>query len=197
MQKNQPQKAAGPDHSLSRRRFTQICAVSMVASIALPPAISRAASDLSELKFKPINLPDTPLVFSNSQGQEIQLSDLRGRPLLVNFWASWCAPCVHELPALERAAQSWTDIDVVLVSLDAAGPKKAATFLSDRQIETPLDLYDPKSKSARALKLAGLPATLLVPAAQTHGALHLGPAAWDEAHIKGQLAHQLAQMIAS
>ena len=197
MQKNQPLKAEMPSNRLSRRRFNQICAGMMASTITGVPTLSHAASDEEKLAFKPINLPDMPLVFIDRQGTEKPLSDLRGRPLLMNFWASWCAPCVHELPALERAAKNWTDLDVVLVGLDASGPQKAARFLAERQIDTPLDLYDPKSKTARALKLAGLPATLLISAAQTHAAIHLGPAKWDAPTIKGQLDNQLAQMIAS
>ncbi|MEC7706269.1 MAG: TlpA disulfide reductase family protein, partial [Pseudomonadota bacterium] len=114
-----------------------------------------------------------------------------GQALLVNFWASWCAPCIVELPALEAAATQLkaASIQVILVNLDRGGAAVAQPFLDERSITTPLSAYDPKGEWARAVQLRVLPNTLLIKPNQSEYAAHTGPASWDTApilhHIRG------------
>ena len=124
-------------------------------------------------------LPDTVLM--TQSGQPLQLADLSEQALLVNFWASWCAPCIIELPALEAAAVQLKSeaIQVILVNLDRGGAAVAQPFLDERSITTPLSAYDPKGKWARAVQLRGLPTTLLIKPGQGEYATHTGPAEWD------------------
>ncbi|MBL81493.1 MAG: hypothetical protein CMM80_02945 [Rhodospirillaceae bacterium] len=128
-------------------------------------------------------LPDTALI--TQSGEKLQLADLSGQALLVNFWASWCAPCIVELPALEAAATQLMaeSIQVVLVNLDQGGAAVAQPFLDERGITTPLSVFDPKGEWARAVRLQGLPTTLLIKPGQVEYAAHKGPAEWDSAPI--------------
>tara|TARA_B100001939_G_scaffold280082_1_gene248739 strand:- start:726 stop:1295 length:570 start_codon:yes stop_codon:yes gene_type:complete len=134
-------------------------------------------------------LPFTALM--TQSGQPLQLADMSGQALLVNFWASWCAPCIVELPALEAAATQLkaASIQVILVNLDRGGAAVAQPFLDERSITTPLSAYDPKGEWARAVQLRVLPTTLLIKPNQSEYAAHTGPAAWDTApilhHIRG------------
>ena len=89
------------------------------------------ASQQLDLKPGKIVLPDMALA---SDGGTVSLSKWSDRPLLVNFWATWCAPCVVELPMLEEVAQilAQNNIMVILVSMDKGGQEIAAPFLEER-----------------------------------------------------------------
>ena len=103
--------------------------------------------------------------------------------MIVNFWATWCAPCVTELPELAEAAHLLSDdVDVVLISVDRKGAQHAQTFLDERNITGVISAHNPKSDWPRSLKLRGLPSTYLISADQTDIYLVSGPASWaDEA----------------
>ena len=133
-------------------------------------------------------LPDTALM--TQSGETLQLTDLYGQALVVNFWATWCAPCIVELPALEAAATHLKaeSIKVILVNLDRGGVAVAQPFLDKRSITSPLSAFDPKGEWARAVRLQGLPTTLLIKPGQVEYAAHTGPAKWDSAPILSQIS---------
>ena len=131
----------------------------------------------------------------DASGNAVALADFAGKPLIVNFWATWCAPCIHELPALNRAAGLLAeDAALLLVSVDRGGAEKAAPFLQERGIESVRTAYDPKSVWARALSLRGLPSTLIISGDQTSVWLVSGPAEWDTDIVLSQLRQQLAEV---
>ena len=137
-------------------------------------------------------LPDTAIITEN--GENVRFSDYLGKPLIVNFWATWCAPCIHELPALDRAAAQLADeVALLLVSVDRGGSARAADFLTERNITTPATAYDAKSDWARALGFRGLPSTLILSADQNDIWLVSGPAEWDTDKVLSQLRAQLAE----
>ena len=151
--------------------------------LAVPVLSAKAGEGALKLAEGTHQLPDTGLM--TQSGQTLQLADLSGQALLVNFWASWCAPCIVELPALEAAATQLKaeSIQVILVNLDRGGAAVAQPFLDERSITTPLSAFDPKGKWARAVQLQGLPTTLLIKPGQVEYASHTGPAEWDSASI--------------
>ncbi len=123
--------------------------------------------------------PTTPYVAAN--GAETTLQAHAGKVIVLNFWATWCAPCVRELPSLDRlAAMLPADrFQVLALSTDRGGDKKAAPFLKDLGVETLAADLDPKSALARQLKLRGLPTTFFIDrAGRVIGKLE-GVAEWD------------------
>lgn len=137
-------------------------------------------------------LPDTAI--RDQYGADVRLSDFKGTPLLVNFWATWCAPCVHELPALEAAAKTLdTDMRVLLVSMDRGSPARPAAFLEERGIVSAFTAYDAKATWARALSVRGLPTSLILSHDQTQAWIVSGPAEWDDKKILSQLRGLLAE----
>lgn len=187
MKKNQPPNS-------SRRHLLARLPSYLCTSLAAMGAVEAVFGDISpayansglDLKLSQAGLPEISLT---SDSGIYSLSELADRPLLINFWATWCAPCVVELPMLEEAAQILAEdkIMLVLVSMDRGGQEIARPFLQARDITTPLSLYDPKAEMGRAVGLRGLPTTLLVKKNQAEYAVHTGPAEWNDEAVIDQL----------
>ena len=132
----------------------------------------------------PLPVPDTAI--GNGDGTTMRLADLNGRVVLVNFWATWCAPCIREMPSLDRlqAAMGGDGFTVLAVNEDRNGAEVAAPFL-DKLGVTNLGIHlDDKMALARALGVRGLPASFLIDhRGRVVGALH-GLAEWDSDEAK-------------
>lgn len=129
--------------------------------------------------------PGTPampdLVFQDGVGKQIRLSDFEGKVVLLNVWATWCAPCREEMPALDglEGALGDASFQVVALNVDAKGLELARSFLSDVGIEHLSLFNEPTLKASFALKTVGLPTTILIsPDGHELGRL-VGPAAWN------------------
>lgn len=108
--------------------------------------------------------PVPPLSFLDGEGRRIDLSEFKDRLVLLNLWATWCAPCVKEMPALDRlqAQLGGEGFQVVALSVDRGGKEQVQPFFQRVGLRN-LALYlDPSSSSMQALSLRGLPTTLLV-----------------------------------
>ena len=104
--------------------------------------------------------PATP--FEDPEGQPVTLADFRGRPLLLNLWATWCGPCIAEMPTLDAlAAREGERLKVLTVSQDHDGRDKVEAFFAKqgyRNLETWLD---PELELMTGLKVDTLPTTIL------------------------------------
>lgn len=127
------------------------------------------------------------LAFIDGAGEERTLADFAGKKLLVNFWATWCAPCREEMPDLDALQSRYggEDFEVVAISLDMGrdGPTSAQLFLNEIGAEH-LALYaDPSYKVFERLRneavTLGLPATLLLDENACEISVLQGPAHWD------------------
>jgi cytochrome c biogenesis protein CcmG/thiol:disulfide interchange protein DsbE len=130
-----------------------------VVSLPTGPRVGDVAPDFS--------LPAT-------DGTTVRLSDLRGSPVLLNFWATWCSPCRKELPVLQAAYQPDTDDLVVLGINMRESPDKVATFAADLDLELPL-LLDQEGQVSDAYQVRGLPLSLFVDRDGLIVARHVGP----------------------
>ena len=132
---------------------------------------------------KPVAHPD--LGFALPDGSRRTLADYAGHALVVNFWATWCAPCVAEMPALSALARAGAaeDILVLPVSLDRGGaPAVEKFYLSHRLADLPV-LLDQKSEAMRLLALRGVPTTLVIGRDGMERARSEGPIAWDSKDV--------------
>ena len=128
--------------------------------------------------------PDTP--FISATGEPIKLDSYRGKTVLLNFWATWCAPCVKELPALDRlnAEMASDRFEVLLVSIDRGGARVFEPFLEKLGIRNLASAADPKAALLRSFKAPGLPTSFLIAADGTIKGRLVGDAAWDSAAAK-------------
>jgi thiol-disulfide isomerase/thioredoxin len=107
-------------------------------------------------------LPD--LTLPDWQGGSFDLTSLRGKVVLVDFWASWCEPCRTALPALDAMARRYRDAGLVVVGVDIDGSRQSADrFLAERVPQPTLTLlYDGDGKMMSRLGASGMPALYLV-----------------------------------
>jgi len=98
--------------------------------------------------------PAPAAVFNNPDGGEMSLAEFRGTPVLVNLWASWCAPCVKELPTLDKLAASHRNdgqLGVIAVSQDSGSQASVEAFLAKLKVEDLGAYHDPKMSLSGAL----------------------------------------------
>lgn len=116
-------------------------------------------------------LPD--LTLQTLQSRPVALASLRGQPLVVNLWATWCPPCRRELPLLIRAAQQQTGARIVLVN-EGETAQRVAAYLQRERLGDPGVLLDPGSRLLAAYQSPGLPTTLFIAADGRVQRVHIG-----------------------
>jgi thiol-disulfide isomerase/thioredoxin len=142
-------------------------------------------------KPQPEALPD--IRFVNGSGAEVGLASFHGKVVLLNVWATWCAPCREEMPALDRLqAELGSDkFQVVALAVDKSGIDGARKFLTDIKAEKLEAFADPTAKEGTRLKVIGMPTSILIdPQGREIGRL-IGPAHWDSPEAKRLIEAQL------
>ena len=119
--------------------------------------------------------------FLDAEGKPHGVAEFAGRGLLINLWATWCPPCVAEMPALDRAQAALAEagISVLALSSDRGGRAQVEGFYRDKGIRQ-LGLWlDPRGAASRALGARGLPTTIVVDRQGRERARAEGDMAWD------------------
>ena len=160
------------------------------AGSIIPPVASARASTSAMSTAQ--NLQATPPMtqpLTDEDGAVFTLDNLRGRPLLINFWASWCAPCIAEMPSLQKAAEQLhpDGIDVLLISLDRGGVKKALPVLRAHGVTTHRLGFDPKAALSREMGVSGLPTSFLLSADHKNCVIYVGPREWHEDAMQAEI----------
>ena len=103
------------------------------------------------------------LTLNRLGGGIAHLSDYRGKWVLLNFWATWCSPCVAEMPSMEEFSQKFKakNLVVLAVSVDRGGPEKVKKFV--KQYGLTFDIFhDPESDSSNKYRVSSLPSTFVI-----------------------------------
>jgi thiol-disulfide isomerase/thioredoxin len=138
-----------------------------------------APHGLQRLREADATLP--AITFTDAEGKAHSPADFAGKGLVINLWATWCPPCVAEMPALDRtaAALAADDILVLPVSSDRGGLNTVQGFYERTGIRHLRIWLDPRGAAARALGARGLPTTVIVDRQGREKARVEGDAAWD------------------
>ena len=108
--------------------------------------------------------PAPTVKFKNPDGGDFDLASFKGSPVLVNLWASWCAPCIKELPTLQQLEQAQADegkLGIIAVSQDMAPQGSVEAFLGERDIGRFAAYHDADMKLSSALGIQIMPTTVL------------------------------------
>jgi thiol-disulfide isomerase/thioredoxin len=151
---------------MSLRNSITAASLAALCLICLP-ATPTIAADLPPLSHGLTQLAPQPapaLKLSDLDGELHDLASLKGKVVLVNFWATWCPPCRREMPSLERLSQALAGEPFVVLAVDVAEDADTIEAFTSQLDATPSFpiLLDTRSRVMQAWKVAGLPTTFLV-----------------------------------
>lgn len=132
--------------------------------------------------------PDTP--FYTGDGAPKTIKDYAGLGVVMNYWATWCAPCVREMPSLNTLEKDFAEplgLAVLPISLDRGGARQADPFYKKNNLDALPVLIDDKRKMARAVGVSGLPTTIIIGRDGQELGRVLGEAHWHEEPLLGFL----------
>lgn len=141
---------------------------------------------MKKLRVHPEPQETSALAFVDREDAEHTLAEYRGKTILLNFWATWCAPCRKEMPALSalQAELGGDDFEVVTVATGRNPLRAVEEFLAERNIDNLPLLFDPTQAFARDMGVLGLPVTVIVDAEGREIARMQGDAEWDSPSAK-------------
>jgi len=159
-----------------------------------PPVGTTAPQTLGQFIALDAPLPAPALALTTRKGEAKQLADFEGRWLLVNLWATWCAPCVAEMPALDRLQAKLGDkLAILAISEDRRGAEVVDPFLAKAGIKNLAIFLDPKSAALNEFRVQGLPTSFLIGRdGKIVGKLE-GAAQWDEEPMLSKIAGYVAR----
>jgi thiol-disulfide isomerase/thioredoxin len=169
--------------------------LALAVALALPATAQEAkpklAGPMSKFELATAPLPAPALAFKDRQDADASLDAFRGKVVLVNFWATWCVPCVKEMPSLDRlAAKVGTEkFVVVALSLDGPSRPKVEPFIRSRNLEHLQVFFDTQKKSYSALNIIVLPTSVLIDAEGREVGRLQGDAEWDSPEAEALVRH--------
>jgi peroxiredoxin len=181
-----PGPARGARLPRLRRRIAPAGAIGLVVvAFTGPVAIAEDPAETLRLtrpaKLEPAALFSVP----TPDGSVVALADLRGKVVLLNFWATWCEPCLEEMPAMERLARTYRErgLVVLALSVDREGASVVGPFLKRHALTFPVGL-DLQQTVARLYRVWALPSTFVLDRTGARLFLAQGARDWD-----GPVAH--------
>ncbi|WP_374430436.1 TlpA family protein disulfide reductase [Tabrizicola sp.] len=164
--------------------------------IGANPAVADVAAlrdgDMKKLALHdaPVTIPEAVLL--DAEDGEHSLAEYKGKWVVLNFWATWCAPCRHEMPSLDRLQVAMPGLAVVPVATGRNAVEGINRFFEEAKITSLPILRDPKSELARGMGVMGLPVTVILNPEGQEVARLIGDAEWDSDSAKAILSALMA-----
>jgi peroxiredoxin len=130
------------------------------------------------------NIPAPDFRFTDLNGKIVALSDYRGKIIVVNIWATWCLPCVEEMPSMEKLYQKFKteNFEILAVSIDEAGSDVVAPFMKKHKLTFPA-LLDPEGSIKTLYGVTGIPETFIIDQSGMLLGKIIGPRDWASAEV--------------
>ena len=129
-------------------------------------SISQSNEDvpLNNIAINEIPRPVFSVKFEDFSGGEINLSDYHGKLVIINFWATWCAPCKKEMPSLDSLYEdeNFKNLQIFAVNMETPNQQKTKDFFNDLKIENLQIFFDSNLNFVKEFKLRGVPTTVLI-----------------------------------
>jgi len=129
-------------------------------------SISQSNEDipLNNIAINEIPKSISSILFEDFSGNEINLNNYRKKLVILNFWATWCAPCKREMPSLDNLYQNnkFKNLQIFAVNMEKKNMVKSKNFFNDLNIKKLKIFFDPKLNFVKEFKLKGMPTTILI-----------------------------------
>lgn len=162
---------------------------------ALPAGKPRAAEGSEKLRVLEAPRPAPRFSLTDAEGNVAGVEGFAGQGVVLNFWATWCPPCVVEMPALDRlhALLAAQRITVLAASQDRGGMEAVRPFYERTGLRNLAIWFDPRGAAGRAFGIRGLPTSIIIDRAGNELARLEGAAEWDEPAMVARLRALLPQ----
>ena len=164
--------------------------VALVLLCALSPAAAADDQAIRLGEFIPVATPQPApqAQFTDLDGKSVSLADFQGKPAIINLWATWCRPCLKEMPSLDRLQAGLKGkLAVAAVSQDRGGADKVEPFVKSLGLESLQVYVDPTSGVGHAFGARGLPTSIVIDARGRVVGRVEGAAEWDSETMRAVL----------
>lgn len=133
------------------------------------------------------------VIYSNENGKKLQLDTKKNKLTALHFWATWCQPCVKELPEVNAAQKKYSaaGFKVITLSLDGKNTDNVKKFYDENHIDGLDILFDPGMESFQQLKIRGLPTTVFLNQDGKEIARSEGPLNWQSSEVNKFIGEKL------
>jgi len=172
-------------------------AIASLTTLLLRPGPEEAGGGSVPGRFAPADQPRAvpPLAFTDGAGSKVELAGFAGKVVLLNLWATWCVPCVREMPSLDRlqAGLGGADFQVVALAEDRGGAPVVLPFLDKLGLKALPPYLDVPGAATAALAVRGLPTSVLIGRDGRELGRMLGGTDWDSPDSHALIGRLIAE----